>query len=205
MNEQIESYNFFASLFFNLPDKEFVEKILSQDYSDDAPGMVLMKSYKESVKDKDIEEIVKEIAVDRTYLMHGLYRDGPRPPYESVYFVPVYNEFALRGEIPEEAQEKRMSNMRSLKAVYRSAGLKVEKSAHQPADYLGLELIFMEELYKQGEDTFAKRQEFINNHLGRFGIAFAEEMIKFAKTDFWRGIAYLLKAFLEEEVKFYSE
>ena len=204
MNEQIESYSFFASLFFNLPDKEFVEKVLALDCSADAPGMVLIKSYIEAVKDKDINKIVDEIAVDRTYLMHGLYRDGPRPPYENVYFVPVRDEFARLGNIPEAAEKMRLRNLRSLSAVYRESGMKVDENAHQPPDYLGLELVFMKELCKQGEDTFEKRKEFFDHHLGRFGIMFADEMIKFAKTDFWRGIGLLFKAFLEEETEFYS-
>ena len=204
MKEQIESYSFFASLFFNLPDKEFVEKVLSMDYSSDAPGMELIKSYIESVKDKDIDKIVDEIAVDRTWLIHGLYREGPRPPYEMVYYYPVRDAFARQGDIPEAAEKMRIRNMRSLTAIYREAGMTVGENAHQPPDYLGLELVFMEELYKQGEGTFEKRKEFVENHLGRFGVMYADEMIKFARTDFWRGIAFLFKAFLEEEIELYS-
>jgi len=205
MNEQIESYNFFASLFFNLPDKVFVDNILSQEYSGDAPGIELIKSYVESVKGVDIDKILDELLVDRTYLMHGLYRNGPRPPYETVYTVHVPNEIDKRGSIPEAAEKKRIGGLRELNVMYRESGMKVGKEAHQPPDYLGMELVFMEELCKNGDETFEKRKEFFNTHLNRFGTEYANEMIKFAKTDFWRGIGHLLKTFMEEEARFYSD
>ncbi len=189
MNEQIESYNFFSSLFFNLPDKPFVEKILAYDFNAEAPGVDLIKSYIKSAEGRNIEDIRTEIAVDRTYLLHGLTPDnGPRPPYESLYV--------------GDSQEV---SVLSLNRFFRKHGFKLqEDGVGQPPDYLGIELAFMELLIKQGDVTFETRKEFFTQHLGKWGHLYAREMIKFAKTDFYRGIGHLLNSFLEEEACVYS-
>ena len=187
MNDQIESYNFFSSLFLNLPDKTFVENLLNLDFFTEEPGADLIKKYLQSVEGKSIDDIFVEISVDRTHLLHGLTQNGPRPPYESVY--------------TNESQQDAMLN---LNKMYASVGFSVSTEAHQPSDYLGIELAFMQELYKQGETTDELRKTFFNAHLKKWGHLFAAEMIKFAKTDFYRGIGHLLDAFLKEEAEQYA-
>ena len=189
MNEQIESYNFFSSFFFNLTDRSFVEKVLSYDFGDDeVAGVALIKEYVRRAKLRDIEEVRTEIAVDRTYLLHGVTPEGgPRPPYESLYVGDAQEIAAL-----------------SINRFYRQNGFKVQEGVGQPPDYIGIELAFMELLLKEGEATFETQKDFFNKHLSKWGTLYADEMIKFARTDFWRGIGHLLKCFLEEEAEVYS-
>ena len=61
MNEQIDSYSFFTSLIFNIPDQAFIENILSHDYSSEAPGMEAMKEYVKSTEGKSIKEILDAV------------------------------------------------------------------------------------------------------------------------------------------------
>ena len=191
MNERLNGYNFFSSLFFNLPDREFVENLFSQDLSSDAPGVDLIRAYVESVKNKDIDTIVDEIAVDRTQLVHGLTPGrGPRPPYGSLYM--------------KSTEQEQIDNLRGLNALYRAAGFTVNALTHQPSDFIGTQMAFIELLIKQGEATFETQKDFFNKHLNKWGTRYADEIIKFAKTDYWRGIGHLLKSFLEEEAEVYS-
>ena len=186
MSTQIDSYNFFLYIFSTIPDKAFVEKILSQEFASEAPGVDLIKNYIKSVKDKSIDDIFNEISVDRTYLLYGLRTEGPRPPHASLY---------VKADILEAS--------RFLNRTYRKYGFKILEGNYPP-DHITVQMAFMKKLYEQGDASYDARKDFFTNNLGKWGKDFAQEMIKFAKTDFFRGIGHLFESFLEEEMAFYS-
>jgi TorA maturation chaperone TorD len=86
----------------------------------------------------------------------------------------------------------------------------MDESIKNAPDHLGVELSFLSELCEReasalenGDEDGAKATRelaasFMKDHPGRWATDFADEMLKFATTDFYRGIAYLLKSFVTE-------
>ena len=189
MQTRSDSYNFFASLLLTLPDKDFVRKIRGLALPDDGVP-ALLKKYIEETKNLSDEEVLQEIAVDRTYLLRGLTENGPRPPYESLY---------LRVS-PSET-------IGGVNVFYANNNYAVSPDIHEPGDYIGVELSFMKELClleasSDGElksGYLSRQKEFYEKHLGRWIKDWAREIITYAKTDFYRAIGHMLKDFIAEE------
>ncbi len=200
LSQRIDSYRFFTFLFIAVPDDNFVTNIMSLGVDNEADsGMLLLQKFIETSKSKTIEQIKKDITVDRTHLIRGLTPEGPRPPYESVY----------TARPPQEV-------LYELNKHYSNAGFTVSEDTHEPADYIGTEISFMQELctmelYAIAEknadnaNTFYKAQkEFFNNHLGLWGEDLGKEFIAEAKTDFYRAIGHILAEFMQDEKEYYS-
>jgi TorA maturation chaperone TorD len=192
LKEMEKGYNFFANLFLTLPNAQFIETLLNTEVESSDEGALLLNRYVTASSDRDKEELLTEILVDRTQLLRALAVNGPRPPYESYY---------LR-RAPQEI-------MGELNKLYEKAGMGVLDEVHEPADYIGVELAFMAKLYglmievfgnddKKYEFISKMAEDFLDNHLSKWVVDFAEETIKFAKTDFYRGLAMLLKSFAKE-------
>ena len=196
--QRIESYRFFSYMFFTLPNTDFVNKMLTL-YRDDEQldeGSSLLKQYVMQNKDADREKLALDLAVDKTRLFHGLTQQGPRPPFESLYL----------SLLPQEA-------IGSLNRAYAAEGLSLDTDCNEPSDYIGVEIIFLQYLceqeleaiedddFEQSAAWFAKQAEFFNTHLGLWATELAEEILKFAQTDFYRAIALMLRDFVTEEAQ----
>jgi TorA maturation chaperone TorD len=191
--EPERGYNFFANLFLTLPDAQFIETLLKTEIESCDEGAILLNEYIAASALKDKQELLTEILVDRTQLLRALTADGPRPPYESYY---------LR-RAPQDI-------MGELNKLYEKAGVGVLEDIHEPPDYIGVELAFMAKLYafmmegiknndnKKQELISKIAKDFFNNHLSKWVTDFAEETVKFAKTGFYKGLAMMLKSFIEE-------
>ncbi len=102
-------------------------------------------------------------------------------------------------------------------ALYRAAGLDKQDSWKEGEDHIALELEFMQilsertvEALTQGDMDAAvsliKRQNgFLEDHLSAWVPFLAGEMVRFAKTDFYRGLAYLVQGFVEEDALLIQE
>jgi TorA maturation chaperone TorD len=146
----------------------------------------------------DHEEMQKAIAIDRTWLCRGIDqgRKAPPPPYEALYLSP----------------RKETDHLLKVVTFYKKAGLRVSRDARERMDYLGLELAFMAELCVR-ESGFVKRgnkggrakvlaleKEFLAEHLLLWVPEYCRLAIAAAKTDFFKGIAHLLRGFLQEDL-----
>lgn len=151
------------------------------------------------------ENTLTELAADylRTFLGHGYSGHSAAYPFESVY-----------------ASEKRllMSSARDeVLALYRAAGLDKKPEWKEGEDHVALELEFMQilaertaaalEAGKEGEAIRLLRSQksFLNDHLGAWVPLLADGMRNFAKTDFYRGLSYLLEGFVETDAEFLEE
>ncbi|MFT7004127.1 MAG: TorA maturation chaperone TorD [Sulfurimonas sp.] len=188
MNEQANLYNFFASFFLELPNNELVKKMRqfeSMEATDE--GTKLLKQYALSKKGVNDEIVLEELAIDRTYLMRGTTKVGPRPPYELVY---------ANGEYKEESDEALVE----ITKIYQKFGMKIVSSTNDRPDFLGIELAFMAKFCDQ-DDSKEIQKSFLINHLGNFSLQYSEEVLKFSRTDFYKGIALLLAEFIRAEVQ----
>ncbi len=205
LKQYAQGCDFFASLLLDLPDDNLIDKIVKLDFvtdknssidedaSDVHEGEFLLASYIQSCEGRDKQDILQEISVDRTRLLCGLTKNGPQPPYESLYRGAVANDTVL-----------------SVSSSYRAADCRVAKHIKDAPDHLGVEISFLSELCVREADALecgnesvaqeARRAsaEFMSNHLGCWVSSFCVEMLTFATTNFYRAVAHLLKDFIDE-------
>ena len=206
-------YDFLAQLFLNpipTPGHDYAQTVLRaiddyacvSDLDDFRDGMRSLKSYKATAERGALEEVQRQLAVDRTRLCRGTAKDGAiAPPYEAPYLMP----------------HKETDQLVAIVQLYRRAGLKITADQRERMDYIGVELAFMAELCAKeraalvAADTtaydavLALEREFLQNHLLKWAVDYCGAMIAHAQTDFFRGIGYLMRAFLHEERELYDQ
>ncbi len=145
------------------------------------------------------ENTLTELAADymRTFFGHGYSGHAAAYPFESVY-----------------SSEKRLlmqSARDEVLALYRAAGLSKQESWKEGEDHIALELEYLQilsdrtaEALCQGDtDTAASwvrtQYNFLDVHLASWAPLLTAEVKKFAKTDFYRGLAFLTEGFLETD------
>ncbi len=124
-----------------------------------------------------------------------------KPPYEG-----LYKRGAGLGD-----------SVLTLKRFYRKAGLVPDEVATDSADFLCVELDFMKQLclreetlrLRHGESgqsitqavagAIAVQEEFLRVHLGSWVGAFCSAVRKHASTDFYRGFALIMDAFIRTD------
>ncbi len=144
-------------------------------------------------------DAVTDLAVDyaRVFLGAGIIGDHAAYPYESVYTSPDHL-------IMQDARDQVL-------ALYRDEGLDKSEELDVPEDHVGLEFEFMahlcrksqEALTRQDEsaasDSFAQQKAFLEEHLLRWVPDFCSDILAYAGTDFYRGIAKITRGFLQME------
>lgn len=208
MKEQIESrlgaYNLLSYFFLALPDKDFVSQIMNLDFNtfengkideDVFTGIELIQDFIQNSESKPLDDVLLEVSIDRTQLLRGLSHDGPRPPYESGYL-----------DTPAEIIHGQLA------AIYGKADYGFYNEINESPEHIGVELAFMTNLCEMQLETNVNddkhlsylldlQSEFLVNHLGQWANIYAHEMLSFARTDFYRGIALVLKGFIQGELK----
>lgn len=200
LSERAALYKLLASFFLDLPTEEDVRGVLNAVCGDEAEtgdsecanseAVMELRRYRDTVGVDDAS--VGEVAQDRTFLVRGVTKNGPQPPY-----APLYNGGAQGAEAL------------SVKTYYRQAGFEYSPDAHEAPDYLGVELYFAGRLLEKsteteqldGERLFSIANEFIKTQVIPFGLKYADEGLVWAKTGYCRGVLLLLKEFLEREAE----
>ncbi len=150
------------------------------------------------------EDSVTELAVDyvRTFIGHGVNGYSAAYPYESVY----------TSEKRLMMQEARAEVLQTL----RDNHLK-RNQWNEGEDHIAIELEFMQRmsmrtakaLRDEREDdaiTYLETQfRFANDHLMNWLPMLTKDMLMFAKTDFYKGLAYLTMGYVEEDVDILKE
>lgn len=146
-----------------------------------------------------------ELAADylRTFFGHGYNGHAAAYPFESVY-----------------SSEKRLlmqSARDEVLALYRAAGLAKQESWKEGEDHIALELEYMQTLVlrtvealraDEADEAYqlVKRQNsFMEYHVGAWAPLLCEQMQRFAKTDFYQGLALLTEGFLETDAALMRE
>ena len=207
----------FLSLHFNtLPDKGFVERLLSGEAAtvlkaliagpvasgEMAEGARLMASYLETMHAEDPAKLSQELGVDRTHLYRGVAQGyGPPPPYEMVW---------SRGAPGVEL-------LQALNHTYLDMGLAQSPEARERPDYIGIQLDFVRELAQREAEAWESghtesavhlleaQSDFMGEHIGRWLPYFIDEALPNAATDFYRGHMLMLRSFVQSEQEDLSE
>ena len=153
------------------------------DFFLNAPDENMLRSLKD---DFELESDETADEIQRDFDLLFTYPEGKLPPIES---------FFLTLENTATAEE--------VSAYYASAGLVIEEEFELIPDHLYLELLFMSYLIETNRYDLQKK--FLEEHLMNWVPYYCDELIRQAKTSFYREIAEITRDFLvadsEEEIE----
>jgi len=193
-------------LFAKIRDGEFERLLVSyRELGEQGirAGLDRISSYQVAARERPEEDVLTELAVDRTRILRGTGHAGMKPPYEGLYRKGASFADSVSG----------------VRQFYRKAGLVPDETVTDAADYLCVELDFMKQLclreetlrLEEGEvgetiaktiaQTIALEEEFLRVHLGNWVGAFCSAVEKHASTDFYRGFALILDAYVRVDRK----
>lgn len=207
-------YTFLSSFYNAVPKEEFVAKLMSESFmmelmelskladGEIKEGTLLLDQFITLNRDKDLEKLTDELAVEFTRLFRGI-KEGysPPPPYESVYL--------------GEGRVMGLATQRVMR-LYLRAGLALMEEYGGPPDYIGTELKFLAltsyreaESWKKNDREEAIRllrvqKSFLEEHVLAWIPKFCDVVLKEAESDFYRGVAKLTRGYLRldaEQVK----
>lgn len=135
------------------------------------------------------EALVEQIAADRTFLVRGITKRGPRPPYGLVH----------AGSDPAVSMVK-------LKQRYREAGFVFGKNTGEAPDYLGVMLAFMASVLERAAENadecevlLAASDEFLRLYVAPTVRSYNAEALDAADTGYCRGMLMMLDEFIAAE------
>lgn len=159
----------------------------------------------EGASPEAVEQARTDVAADHAATLLGMAR-RPVSPYESVHT-------SEGGLLMQEARDRAV-------AAYRASGLSVAEGCRVPEDHVAIELSFMASLANRAarelemaagtEDTSTQAQQqaekaieaqvaFLEQSLLPWVPGFCDLLEARASTGFYRGVAQMLRAFMEEE------
>lgn len=189
----------------NTENKEWYKFILEEDLFSEIPfaadqeyvrhGKEILQNWTENCRNVPLDNCILDLRLDNTHLF-GCVDEILAPPWESVYF----NKKRLVNQI----------QVLQVRQSYRKYGLRVEKENQEPDDHIGFELLFLSFLaaqalkeeqegnYEKYEKLIKAHRTFYLDHLGKWGPLWCDQVVRYAQTDFYRGIAFLLKGIFAE-------
>jgi TorA maturation chaperone TorD len=187
------AYRALALLFLKPPDQQSADPILAWPILESADpdlrdAFTLLSDAFHRIQE-DFEEAAR-IAEEFQLLFEGPAHLAA-PPWESVYRT---RERILFGPTTLEVRE-----------VYRRAGLALAEEGKEPEDHVSLELTFLADLCDRvaasGSDPIwiIAYKDFLTKHLSQWIPAFTDEILIHAQTDFYQGLARLLRAIIQVE------
>ena len=201
------TYGLLARMFRVETDQAFVDELRAMRFpaktgDDDVDeGYRLLAGYLSHAQDG----MLTELAVDyvRAFIGGGFDGHAAAYPYESVYT----SEKRL---LMQDARDEVL-------AEYRRLGLDKSSDWAEAEDHVALELEFMQTTGERvaaaldaGDTDGATRlletqRAFAERHLVPWVPAFARDVLRFARTDFFRGASRLLRGFVREDAAFLDE
>jgi putative dimethyl sulfoxide reductase chaperone len=176
-------------------DEIFIELPVFSEQAELHEGISLLKKWSENYQG-GAQGRFDELRNEYTRLFIGL-GTVLAPPWESVFF-----------------SEKRLifqEETLQVRSWYRQFGLEVEKINHEPDDHLGLELAFLahlsglaaEALQNSDLEKYEEIQkaylQFLIEHPLRWAEIWCEQVLAHAQTDFFRGLALIIKGVFVEK------
>lgn len=205
------AYDVLRRTFLEEPSLDFLAQIKDEKMGDLFPlscdslhirrGIALIDQYI-SHNDLTCEIIHNDLHWDYTRLFIGPY-ELPTPPWESAYL----NEERLL------FQEETLKVRRK----YLKYAFLPKDVGHEADDHLGLELDFMFQLthlslselknkdYRKYLQLLHDQKSFLEEHLLKWVPELSDKIVECAQTDFYRGMALILKGFLLLDLKALEE
>ena len=175
------------ALFDNVP--------FAENQDDTLQGLALLARWVAAVGDSLSDAALRDVRADYAQLFIG---SNPMrvPPWESVYF--------------SEERLTFQAETRDVRGWYERLGLQINTENKDPEDHIAFELSFIArcaELALQAHeaqnsaafaDMLTAQRTFLETHLLRWGCKWADLAYANARTDFYRGLALLVRGGLKE-------
>lgn len=201
------SYGFLARLYRVEIDEPLLEELRGMRFPANTGNAEVDNAYRLMAQylSNTWKNSVTDLAVDfvRTFIGHGTDAFSAAYPYESVYT----SEKRL---LMQGARDEVLS-------IYRSMGLDKHADWKESEDHLATELEFIQiliyraiEALEQGDTDGAfalmlVQKNFMEDHLASWVPMMTADMLRFAKTDLYQGVAHLTNGFLETDRAFLEE
>lgn len=182
-------FGLLGKILYKYPDKAFYKEIDDEKLFDDIP----LESSNENIKTAE-------------KLLHNFHIDDDKEKYDKI--VSDYQDLfvGVNGVVKAPVWESIYTSCEPImfqrstldaRQWYARFGLKIEKLYNEPDDHAGQLLMFFAYLLSN-EETKNEAEEFFKTHINNWINEFADNIIKSAETDFFKGTAYLLKGTAED-------
>lgn len=198
-------FGLLGKILYSYPEEEVLQPIVDENIFTEAPfgaeqpdvilGLELLNDWVNACQGALEDEILIELRVDYTRLFTGT-ANIPVVPWESAYF--------------DEAHLLFQAQTIDVRSWYRRFGLESVDIHQEPDDHIGLELAFVSHLAQLSLSAFETQEtsafhealqhqrDFLSQHLLSWGPLWCGLVIEHAKTEFYRGIALILRGALKE-------
>ena len=195
--------NLISRVIYNYPENEertWLKTLIKEDVFSGAPFAAEKDETKASLQllqkwgeNGLTDEIFERMQVDYMRLFIGPGK-VIAAPWESVYFSEERLTF----------QEQTLE----VRNWYRRFGLEAERIHQEPDDHIGLELLFLSHLAALGiqalneqdnarfKELLDAQREFFKKHIGTWALTWCGLVEENARTDFYKGLAYLTRGVL---------
>jgi TorA maturation chaperone TorD len=195
---EILLFGLLAKIIYSDPDAAWLQPLVEGDVFTEVPlgseepetlqGLELLNRWAQAQNGQVSPISIENLKTETITLFIGPGR-MPVPLWESVYFSDEQLMF----------QERTMS----VRYWYRRFGLETERVNQEPDDHIGLELSFVAHLatlalqaleeknQARFESLWRAQKDFMKDHLLQWGPTWARLVIKYARSDFYRGIGHL--------------
>jgi putative dimethyl sulfoxide reductase chaperone len=191
-----EDRDWFQSL---IDEEVFSEAPFASEQEDTKKGLELMRKWCANGLNNGYLE---ELKVDYTSLFIGPANIFA-PPWESIY--------------TSDARLLFQESTLKVRQWYQKFGLESEKIHNEPDDNIGLELLFLAHLAKLGLEALNENDQeklnniiysqrtFLSEHLLKWGPRFCDNVISNSKTDFYKGMGWLIRGSLNNLAEIFGE
>jgi TorA maturation chaperone TorD len=197
-------FGLLGKLLYNQPAQDEIQALVDEAIFTDAPfageqpdivaGLELLQQWAEAWQGNP-DSVMRDLRVDWTRLFAGGGL-APVAPWESVYYSEERSLFS--------------ESTLDVRAWYRRFGLEPVNLYHEPDDHIALELLFVAHLARLGlaaledsdeealEGAVQGQRDFVRQHLLVWAPTWSEQMVLLAHTDYYRGLALLVRGALAE-------
>ena len=207
LEARISTYQMLSRLYLREVDEEYLAVLkkmrcpINTGNANVDQGYRLFHSYLSGTWERTIDDLARDYLA--TFIGANTTGHSAAYPNESVHTSPDRL-------VMQDARDEVL-------ALYKAAGLKSDESWTAGEDHIALELEYMAHMAKRaleasdaGNDAHCalllmKQHHFLEDHLCAWVPLLADDMLKFAKTDFYRALAYLTRGFVEEDRAFLEE
>lgn len=197
-------FGLLGKLFYSMPDADLIRSLVQDGVFEETPsaadqptvisGLSTLQEWSRDYAEEP-HELLADIQADYTRLFVVTER-LPVTPWESVY----YNDERLLFQ----------SSTVDVRHWYARYGLEPVKGRREPEDHIGLELAFVAHLARRAllaleagndenfQDLLSAERAFCEKHLMVWAPLWCDQMVEYARTPFYRGLALVLRGALHE-------
>ncbi|MDK2985989.1 MAG: putative dimethyl sulfoxide reductase chaperone [Clostridia bacterium] len=203
-------YHFLVSMLAPIPDVHFLERLKCSgtqnlinncskaNCSVIGKGIDFLKEYLAESEKRNEEDILTEIAIDRTRILRVPSKIDLKPPYEGLYKGEGMGVYTLK-----------------VKNFYKGVGIVPDSSVNELPDFLCVELDFMRKMcYREKEqwlssgkvhNTILIEEKFMREHLGSWAGDYCKKAQKYLDTKLYKGILYILDSVIKMDLDYLGQ